>query len=106
MTEDEYQEKAKLLINSNLHSTVKEHVLEQLENERPTLEIKVCPQCKKQCHTVKRRKRNTAFNDDENNYIEVCFECWQEDCQYWDERWNDYWSDIRESVSDVLLHHK
>ena len=40
----------------------------------------------------KRRRQNTAYVDDELNYVFACDKCFEEIQEYWKERWSEYWS--------------
>lgn len=52
-----------------------------------------CPHCGRWlCWGVKRRRQNTAYEDEESNYITVCRECFDEIQALWDERWIEYYS--------------
>lgn len=52
-----------------------------------------CPQCGRWlCLGVKRRRQNTAYEDEESNFITTCRECFDEVQALWDERWHEYWS--------------
>lgn len=54
-----------------------------------------CPRCQRWlCRGVKRRRQNTAYQDEESNYITVCRECFDEVEEYWDERWKEYHNSI------------
>lgn len=39
----------------------------------------------------KRRHQNTAYADDERNYIFTCSNCLDIINEYWNERWQDYY---------------
>lgn len=49
-----------------------------------------CERCEVSDETVIRRRLNTAFVDEEKNYSTLCQSCYDEECAYWQERWNDY----------------
>lgn len=57
--------------------------------------IKICiplchyPDCFK---FGKLRRQNTAYNDDELNWAFLCPSCQEEANEYWQERWNEYYS--------------
>lgn len=52
-----------------------------------------CPMCDKWfCKGVKRRRQNTAYQDEESNYVTVCPICFEEIQENWAEMWKDYWS--------------
>jgi hypothetical protein len=61
-----------------------------------------CPACGRESETVAKRRRNTMFVDEEQNYIESCLECFETDDHYWQERWDDLNADINHSISDAL----
>lgn len=52
---------------------------------------KICPACKCEASTVERRRRNTSYFDDTLNWTELCIDCFDADCEYWAERWDDHW---------------
>ena len=39
-----------------------------------------------------RRRQNTAYADDELNFAVLCDECQKETHEYWQERWEEYYS--------------
>ena len=41
-----------------------------------------------------RRRQNTAYVKDEMNYVTCCGECFQGIQEYWQERWDEYWSSV------------
>ena len=52
----------------------------------------VCP-C---CHAfsrVDRRRLNTAYVDDERNYLESCRDCFEAEVEHYADLWADYYSD-------------
>lgn len=54
---------------------------------------KKCPICEKNRYTVEKRPRDTSYVDDENNYLTSCIECYARDCEYYAERWAEYYAD-------------
>lgn len=40
----------------------------------------------------KRRRQNTAYCDDELNWVFFCDKCQEMNEEYWAERWSDYYS--------------
>ena len=50
-----------------------------------------CPCCERDMPDVERRRRNTAYVDDELNYLVSCGECHARDLEYYQELWDDYW---------------
>ena len=54
-----------------------------------------CPQCGRWFrYTRKKRRRNTAYCEDELNWLYSCRECYEYDCDYFEELWKDYYSGI------------
>lgn len=52
-----------------------------------------CPMCGRWfCFDIKRRRQNTAYEDDELNYVTVCSDCFEEIEEHWAELWEWYWS--------------
>lgn len=52
-----------------------------------------CKCCGRLQH-VKRRRTNTAYADDEENWLTSCLECFEEREEYWKERWGDYYNGV------------
>lgn len=50
-----------------------------------------CPCCERLRYDVKRRLRNTAFLDDELNWLDSCLDCYQDDYEYYADLWHDYY---------------
>ena len=52
--------------------------------------------CKCGCFFVypRRRRLNTAYVNDEQNYIISCLSCYRETIEYYKERWHDYYSSL------------
>lgn len=44
--------------------------------------------------TVKRRRLNTAYVDEESNYLTSCLSCYWETVDYYQDLWDDYYSSI------------
>lgn len=57
-------------------------------------ELKKCPCCNKWSYTVEMRARNTQYVDDESNYLTSCAVCYGDDCEYYAERWAEYYSGL------------
>lgn len=38
------------------------------------------------------RRRNTQYIDEEDNWVFMCDECFEAECAYWAERWEDYYT--------------
>lgn len=53
----------------------------------------LCPCCGRLSPSVEKRSRNTCYLDDDLNYLVSCLECFQMDWDYYQERWEDYWSE-------------
>lgn len=53
-----------------------------------------CPQCKQPARNIGRRRMNTAYQNDNSNFIICCRQCFDEAEEYWAERWADYYSGI------------
>ena len=51
-----------------------------------------CQQCRKWFKYPKRRRQNTAYVDDEKNYVICCDKGFEEIEAYWAERWAEYYS--------------
>lgn len=62
-----------------------------------------CPICGRETNTVDKRQRNTMYQDEEKNWLVSCAECHAEDCDHFQELWDDINSDIRASVTDALM---
>lgn len=54
--------------------------------------LKECPICGSLSDSVARRHRNTAYVDEESNYLTACRECQDRDDEYFAERWAEYYS--------------
>jgi hypothetical protein len=50
-----------------------------------------CPFCKKIGFIVKRRL-NTAYYEEESNWVNSCYDCFLEDIEYYKEQWDEYYS--------------
>lgn len=49
-----------------------------------------CAPCDRFFVYPKVRRRNTAYDDDSLNYNCLCKDCYEEEEEYWAERWADY----------------
>lgn len=49
-----------------------------------------CSHCERYFKYPKRRRINTCYEDDENNYSHECKECYERTIEYYDNMWNDY----------------
>jgi hypothetical protein len=56
--------------------------------EHPT----ICPFCKNFRENVERRRARTQYTDDEMNFIVSCEECYDKDCEHWEQAWCDYYA--------------
>lgn len=54
-----------------------------------------CPMCGQRKHSVERRRRNTAYQDDDQNFHTCCAECHDDANQFWSEMWQDHYNNIR-----------
>ena len=50
-----------------------------------------CPHCKKE-EGIARRRLNTAYADDEQNWLISCPDCFEQTVYQYEEMWADYWS--------------
>jgi len=51
-----------------------------------------CPCCHQPSETVERRHQNTAYVDEESNWLVSCLPCFEEGEVYWAELWADYYA--------------
>jgi len=51
-----------------------------------------CPMCKRRSKTVERRRQHTAYVEEERNFVICCEECFIEVQKYWQDMWEDYYS--------------
>lgn len=49
-----------------------------------------CIVCKKKGAT--KRRQNTAYVEDEKNWVVMCDSCFEENEAYWQERWEEYYT--------------
>lgn len=49
-----------------------------------------CEHCGKRDKSVKNRRMNTAYCDDELNFCKECIGCFEETEKMWAEQWEDY----------------
>ena len=52
---------------------------------------KRCPHCQRWSQTVERRRMNTRYVNDEQNWITECDECFEDTESYWADMWDDYY---------------
>ncbi len=56
--------------------------------------ISICQGAEDACFRHgKRMRQNTAYADDERNYVVMCPRCAQINSEYWAERWHEYYAD-------------
>ena len=49
-----------------------------------------CKACKKD--GAEKRRQNTAYYNDEENFAILCPDCQKDADEYWQERWDEYYS--------------
>lgn len=54
-----------------------------------------CPCCQCFFHYPKRRRLNTQYADEEQNWVTCCKPQYEELFEYYKERWEDYYASIR-----------
>lgn len=54
--------------------------------------LTICPVCKKMMPDVGRRQRNTAYVNEDLNFLTSCQKCHDADEEYWSEQWQEYYS--------------
>ena len=59
---------------------------------KPQERHNICPHCKRKVRGVKRRRRNTQYEKDDDNFVTTCLRCFHEEEAYWAERWAEYYS--------------
>lgn len=55
---------------------------------------KICPHCAMLRDDATRRQQDTAYEDDEKNFVECCEDCIIEINAYWAERWAEYYGGL------------
>jgi hypothetical protein len=70
---------------------------EKLSNKLLTF-LGWCPPCEKLFHYPKRRRLCTQYSKEEDNWVTCCEEQFNEINDYYKERWQDYWSDVRSGL--------
>lgn len=53
--------------------------------------MKTCPCCERDMPDVERRHRNTAYVEEELNWLESCNECFQADWEHFADMWREYY---------------
>ena len=79
---------------SNTNEYIKPMMLKNItrNNQPPAGEDMKCQHCGKE--GAEKRRQNTAYADDEWNFAILCDECQEESHKYWQERWDDYYSEV------------
>lgn len=54
-----------------------------------------CPRCSKYSCTITLRRMSTCYEIEHDNYVVCCEVCFKEIEEYWQERWDDYYNDIK-----------
>ena len=50
---------------------------------------KLCPVCNTTCNSVEKRRQNTRYVNEDQNYIVSCVECYKNREEYWKEMWEE-----------------
>lgn len=53
-----------------------------------------CPCCEKMLYSVERRRLNTQYENDSQNYVTSCLYCYADQYEYYAERWEEYYSGL------------
>ena len=53
-----------------------------------------CPCCGVQRTDVSTKRQRTAYSDSSSNYFTGCSDCQTANTEYWNERWEDYYSNL------------
>lgn len=53
-----------------------------------------CERCLVQSSKVERYHQNTAYINEESNWITLCPPCRKENDEYWTERWDEYYGSL------------
>ncbi|MOA31764.1 hypothetical protein D3C78_1529390 [compost metagenome] len=48
-----------------------------------------CARCKQEKESTKKRRTNTAYVEDELNFVTECDECFEETESYWEQMWKE-----------------
>jgi len=57
--------------------------------------IPFCTGAEGPCFRIgKRRRRNTAYVNDEDNWVFQCDKCFKREQEYWKDMWHEYYSQI------------
>jgi uncharacterized protein with PIN domain len=51
----------------------------------------LCGYCREEKNSVKMRRQNTLYEEEDANYIESCKECFEEKEEYWADMWAYYY---------------
>ncbi len=65
--------------------------------------FKTCPMCEEEKDTVRSRRQNTNYHDDQLNFITCCASCFRKVQEHWLEMWRDYHGMIDPSQSSESL---
>lgn len=53
--------------------------------------LEACPCCNRETIDIKKRRLNTAYVKDEANWLESCYDCYQQRVDHYSELWTDYY---------------
>lgn len=56
--------------------------------------VVICPYCKREGEDIKKRRKNSAYVDDNRNYTVSCLSCYEETVEYYSDMWADFWSGV------------
>lgn len=74
-------------------ATTTAHLVERgLDISEPT-KLTVCPCCEQEKPDIRKRRKNTAYVNEESNWLVSCDECFQDTVAYYAELWADYYAD-------------
>lgn len=71
-------------INNQLSDSIAKKLLEPEHFD-------LCGYCREEKNSVKMRRQNTLYEEEDANYIESCKECFEEKEEYWADMWADYY---------------
>lgn len=60
---------------------------------------KQCTGCDQLRYTIRARRQYTAYPNEADNIVTVCYPCYCLIQAYWTERWDDYYTDLRSGLS-------
>jgi len=61
----------------------------------PKYDLQKCDKCGFPGGTVRRRRMNTQYHDDESNFCVACEQCFEEIQEEWHEKWQEYYEMTR-----------